>query len=525
MCCRRARLRCSSWPRGVIFRTISRWASESWLARNVRPIAPRPISARSRKSPSSSPTSGKSGAGRVRRARLQSSSSASWERHWGIVGGTRPRPRPRPLPGGGKPPRRRAGPRPRPEVGEAARNSSARGRSPRSQAAASSLGRAGCGHVRSGQVGRGRLERPLRPGRSPGIGAHRVDLSGPVATARPRRRPVRQVVQDAADAALVQAGPRGDLGQGKPLRFSGAARGGPAGRGRASGPRARSAARPRWAGAGCSRTDAAGESPQRLLARQRVAVLAATVEEPVPRQPGEEGLEVGAVLKRQPDRQPLQDVGPDRLHDVHRVELGPQRRPELAADQHPEVRLVGPEDLLGGGHVAAVQPLEEPVQRLVAHTPSRPQRAAASGETGEALVPLVFGPARNVPGLVDPPPDHLRGGDRDTHRDEARDPSRRLLPQRRKALVDLTELFKNLVDRLLDGRPVERREARDQVGPPRAEVEPFVRLACGVRFRPLAPGHARLDGRVRRRGGFRDRSLLGLKVHRRGRPRPRPARG
>ena len=42
MCCNRASERCSSRPRGVIFKTTGRSASEGWAARKTRPVAPRP---------------------------------------------------------------------------------------------------------------------------------------------------------------------------------------------------------------------------------------------------------------------------------------------------------------------------------------------------------------------------------------------------------------------------------------------------------------------------------------------------
>ena len=70
-------------------------------------------------------------------------------------------------------------------------------------------------------------------------------------------------------------------------------------------------------------------------------VLAAAVDQPVPRDFHQEGPQVGAIGEPPAGvAEAAQDVGPDRLHDVHRVELGPERAAQLAADRHPEIRLV-----------------------------------------------------------------------------------------------------------------------------------------------------------------------------------------
>ena len=74
------------------------------------------------------------------------------------------------------------------------------------------------------------------------------------------------------------------------------------------------------AGAGLRRHDRLADRRlgQRLLAGQGIAVLAATVEESVPGQPGEEGLEVGAVVEVPAGiAHPGEHVGQDRLDHVH----------------------------------------------------------------------------------------------------------------------------------------------------------------------------------------------------------------
>src|SRR5262249_50098977 len=103
-------------------------------------------------------------------------------------------------------------------------------------------------------------------------------------------------------------------------------------------------------------------------------------QEAVAGQPHKERAKAGAVLEVPGGvLDPLEHVGPDRLDDIHRVELGAKGRPDLAPDQHAEIRFVGSEDLFGRGRVAAVELLEQAVERLRAHASSEAQRPGRPG--------------------------------------------------------------------------------------------------------------------------------------------------
>ena len=62
-----------------------------------------------------------------------------------------------------------------------------------------------------------------------------------------------------------------------------------------------------------------------------------------------------------------EQVRPNRLHDVHRVELGPQPPAQLAAHRHPQVGLVGQEGALGSRGIAGVEPLDQLLQIFDTH--------------------------------------------------------------------------------------------------------------------------------------------------------------
>jgi hypothetical protein len=55
------------------------------------------------------------------------------------------------------------------------------------------------------------------------------------------------------------------------------------------------------------------------------------------------------------------------LHDVHGVQLGPERPAQLAPHDHPQVGLVSQEGSLGGLEVTFVQPLNQLIQVVDAH--------------------------------------------------------------------------------------------------------------------------------------------------------------
>ena len=228
VCCSRASERCSSWSSEMTFRTTSRSASAGSAARYVLPEAPRPSSASSRNGPRSSPTSGSIG-----RDGHRPQHPVAAEQDLELVlparepaddlGGRR---RPRPTRGGGRPPRRSAGRRPRRRGRGGGRGSRRRRRARRatrrrpspstSRETHDSSGR------RSGSLGAGDA-RPVETsagpsgrrgmGQSPSSSTRRAASDGSARDGQPPG----QLVEDPANAPLVQSGPPGDLGVGQPL--------------------------------------------------------------------------------------------------------------------------------------------------------------------------------------------------------------------------------------------------------------------------------------------------------------------
>jgi hypothetical protein len=74
-----------------------------------------------------------------------------------------------------------------------------------------------------------------------------------------------------------------------------------------------------------------------------------------------------------------QNIGPDRLNDVHRVQLGPQRAGQLAPDCHPKIRFIREKCALGGSDIATVQPLDQLIQMVDAHVKLVDQLPGSSG--------------------------------------------------------------------------------------------------------------------------------------------------
>ena len=175
--------------------------------------------------------------------------------------------------------------------------------------------------------------------------------------------------------AAISARPRA------PAASAGASRDGPAGTGRASGPRARSAARPRWAGAWPPRSTRQARRSGHGSSRARaIRCLRQRSRNRLPRQPGEERLELGAVgevPRRRPGAPSRTSAQTDCTTSIESNFA--RSRPDLAADQDPEIRLVFPEHLLGRGRVAAVQPFEQHVEVCGAHVSSRAQARGGPG--------------------------------------------------------------------------------------------------------------------------------------------------
>ena len=105
--------------------------------------------------------------------------------------------------------------------------------------------------------------------------------------------------------------------------------------------------------------------PHRSRRPSAVAVEGATmatqpVDEAIPLRRVRKARKWAASAKRQPLAEALQQMHPDRLHDIHRVEFGPQLRRQLPSHHHPQVRLVGAKRLFGRG----VTRVESGQQRL-----------------------------------------------------------------------------------------------------------------------------------------------------------------
>ena len=151
-----------------------------------------------------------------------------------------------------------------------------------------------------------------------------------------------------------------------------------------------------WAEAGKAGLLVAGE---RLLILHHEAVPATVVDEVVVGHPGEVGPQVLAVAELPAFvAEALEHVGPGRLHDVHRVELGPHPRRQPPPHHDAEDRLEGLVDFSRGVHLTPGQPLEQTVESVVhgssgLEPPGRPEipsrevamsTAASSSSSGSA---------------------------------------------------------------------------------------------------------------------------------------------
>src|SRR5512135_2107676 len=222
-------------------------------------------------------------------------------------------------------------------------------------------------------------------------------MIGPSAS-RPRRggrlpprggQPPRQDVEDAADAALMQPGPGRDLREREalPLELEQLAMG-------------RGAKVHQHLPQLVGLRDLAGsrlirrESPRLLipgkrpLVLDRAAVQPAGIDEVVVRHLGQERPQVVPVGGPPPLlAEAFQEIGPDRLHDVHRVELGAKPRRQPSPHHHAEDRFEGREDLLRGVGLAVGQPLQQGVEDIGVHVSSTPQGS------GNPENPARFAPA------------------------------------------------------------------------------------------------------------------------------------
>jgi hypothetical protein len=179
--------------------------------------------------------------------------------------------------------------------------------------------------------------------------------------AAPRREPFGQIVQNAANAAFVQPGPRRDLIQEQPLSFE--VEDFAMGR-RAQGQhllpklrRARRLARSRLS----SRNRAVpGGAGQRLFVFKREPMMSHLIQEAVARDLDQKGAEVGGVGEMPGTRtKSAYHIGPHGLDDVDRIELRAQLRRHLPANDHAQEWFITQEDLLGRGLISTLQFFQE----------------------------------------------------------------------------------------------------------------------------------------------------------------------
>jgi hypothetical protein len=164
-----------------------------------------------------------------------------------------------------------------------------------------------------------------------------------------------QISEDAADAIRVQTGPRGDFMQWQSLAFEAQKiavfRGakieqllpeivGLDNLARAVAPR---------------RTDFAGAIlAERLFAFDGTTVLPAAVDEAVAGYLDKESAEVVGVRETPPaPPKSVKEIGPDRLYDVGRVELGSEPIRQPSPDDLSEDWFIEGENPLGGGMISA----------------------------------------------------------------------------------------------------------------------------------------------------------------------------
>src|SRR5438270_9045460 len=100
-----------------------------------------------------------------------------------------------------------------------------------------------------------------------------------------------------------------------------------------------------------------------------MTMTAKSIDQPVTRHLDQKRAKLLEALES-PSRfaQAIDQVGPDRLHDVGRIELRSQRAGNAAMNRHPHVRLKGDEHLLDGALVARIESNENRVERIVHHS-------------------------------------------------------------------------------------------------------------------------------------------------------------
>jgi hypothetical protein len=107
---------------------------------------------------------------------------------------------------------------------------------------------------------------------------------------------------------------------------------------------------------------------QRSFLLEGSVMLASAINEPVASHLHQKGSKMSGIGESPSCvAKAAQDVGPDRLNNVHRVKLGPQWAGQLPPDCHPQIGFVSEKCALGSNHIAIVQPLDQLIQVVDAH--------------------------------------------------------------------------------------------------------------------------------------------------------------
>jgi hypothetical protein len=122
---------------------------------------------------------------------------------------------------------------------------------------------------------------------------------------------------------------------------------------------------------------------ERLLELDGPAVLAEAVDEAVAGEPDQERTQLHGTGETPVGlAEAAEQIHPNRLHNVHRIEFGPQPRRQVPPNHHAQERLVAAEHLLRRRVIAGGQPVQKRVQRLGAHAiPSR--KGSSSSEKAQ----------------------------------------------------------------------------------------------------------------------------------------------
>jgi len=134
-----------------------------------------------------------------------------------------------------------------------------------------------------------------------------------------------------------------------------------------------------------------GDLVQRAFLLQGSVMLASAINESVASHLHQKGSKVSGIGESPSClAKAAQDIGPDRLNDVHGVKLGPQRAGQLAPDCHPKIGFIREECSLGGNDISIVQALDQLIQMVDAHVRFVDQLPGSSGKPRSSSLPRGF---------------------------------------------------------------------------------------------------------------------------------------